>query len=181
MRAKIAISREELSRYIRKNDVVTILSDKWRKLARVAPLLSDLTDRNGEIKNTEMMEKVITESGINKEEESSFAKSLQEKAIRIKTENRLIINKKNSKMNILEEIFIGDYGSNKKKLPSAKIYGKIVLNKAQKDFSADTKWNKRGITVHKMEIMRGAGRIHKLKVSNKSKSTMCYTVFILRW
>ena len=136
MRAKIVISREELSRYIRKNDVVTIFSDKWRKLARVAPLLSDLTDRNGEIKNTEMMEKVITKAGITKEEKLSFAKSLQERAIRIKTENGLIINKKNSKMKILEEIGLGDCGSNKKSRPQQKYMEK---NKTLKEFSADTK------------------------------------------
>ena len=71
-----------------------------------------------------------------------MSSSILTKANRLFVEKKGTESKRKSKTNILEELFVGDYGMNKNKSSSAKIYGRLVISRAIKDISTDSKRNK---------------------------------------
>ena len=172
LKKKITQTRTSLQEYIKRNKSITILDQRWRNLARAKPRFGDLIKKNSsspidEDKLREILATSVDSTQSNNELARYTHLRIQEQAHRFKIVNH----PKLRTMDILEDLFIGDYGAIKSKSPSAKIYRTRIFKMAKESISADLKWEKRGFKINKLEIVQCAKNINDLKIANKHKST----------
>ena len=131
MKKKALKSQAELLQYIRKNNIPSIFCSRWRRLNKEYPTLGDLIKGNTSTPiSEEEIARALGQTATTEQGSEEWVKRTRETIKEKIEENRVIKLLDMKKMELMEELFIGDFGAMKKTSPGSKIYKTRIYDMA---------------------------------------------------